>query len=95
MVGLDRLGAAEPADADGGAEGSVEATWSATLVQDLLGRLTPDQRDVLLLRIVGGFPIDEVAVIVAKEPNAVKQLQYRGLRTLRRLLAPTGAEVAR
>jgi RNA polymerase sigma-70 factor (ECF subfamily) len=94
MVDLDRLGDAEPADGDGGADGPVEAGWSATHVQDMLARLTPDQRDVLLLRIVGGFRIDEVAAIVAKEPNAVKQLQYRGLRTLRRLLAQDGERPA-
>jgi RNA polymerase sigma-70 factor (ECF subfamily) len=79
------LGDDEPAGDD--AESSLEAAWGDAHVQDLLGRLTADQANVLLLRVVGDFSILEVAAIVGKEPNAVKQLQYRGMRTLRRLLA--------
>jgi RNA polymerase sigma-70 factor (ECF subfamily) len=85
VVGLDHLGEAEPSGDE--ADGPLEAAWGDAHVQDLLGRLTADQRDVLLLRVVGEFSILEVAAIVGKEPNAVKQLQYRGMRTLRRLLA--------
>jgi RNA polymerase sigma factor (sigma-70 family) len=84
VVGLDHLGDAEPAGDD--PEAPLELEWGNHHVQDLLGRLTPDQRDVLLLRVVGELSIAEVAAIVGKEPNAVKQLQYRGMRTLRRLL---------
>ncbi|MPZ72769.1 MAG: sigma-70 family RNA polymerase sigma factor [Nitriliruptorales bacterium] len=46
--------------------------------------LSPGQRDVLLLRIVGGLTVDEIAQVVGKKPNAVKQLQRRGLEALRR-----------
>jgi RNA polymerase sigma factor (sigma-70 family) len=84
VVSLDHLGSAEPRGDE--ADGPLEAGWGDRHVQDLLGRLTPDQRDVLLLRVVGEFSIIEAASIVGKEPNAVKQLQYRGMRTLRRLL---------
>src|SRR3954468_24738796 len=79
VVGLEQLDGCEPIG--DGADGPVDSAWAATHVQDLLRGLTPDQRDVLLLRIIGGFPTDEVAAIVGKEPNAVKQLQYRGVRT--------------
>jgi RNA polymerase sigma factor (sigma-70 family) len=85
VVGLDHLGDDEPAGDD--VESPLEAAWGDAHVQDLLGRLTADQANVLLLRVVGDFSILEVASIVGKEPNAVKQLQYRGMRTLRRLLA--------
>ena len=84
VVALDHLGPAEPRG--GEADGPLEAYWGNLHVQDLLRQLTPDQRDVLLLRVVGEFSIIEAAAIVGKEPNAVKQLQYRGMRTLRRLL---------
>jgi RNA polymerase sigma factor (sigma-70 family) len=84
VVSLDHLGDAEPSGAD--ADGPLAASWGDAHVQDLLRRLTADQRDVLLLRVVGDFSIVEVAAIVGKEPNAVKQLQYRGMRTLRRML---------
>jgi RNA polymerase sigma-70 factor (ECF subfamily) len=85
VVGLDHLGDDEPAGDD--VETPLEAAWGDAHVQDLLGRLTADQANVLLLRVVGDFSILEVAAIVGKEANAVKQLQYRGMRTLRRLLA--------
>jgi RNA polymerase sigma factor (sigma-70 family) len=53
-------------------------------VDDLLKGLTADQRDVLLLRIVGGLSIEQVATAVARNPGAVKMLQARGLAAIRR-----------
>ncbi|MCD9623632.1 RNA polymerase sigma factor [Rhabdothermincola salaria] len=55
-------------------------------VASLLSRLSPDQRDVLVLRIVGDLTVEEVAVAVRKRPGAVKALQRRGLAALRRIL---------
>lgn len=52
----------------------------------VLQTLSPDQRDVLLLRVVGGLTVDEVAEIVDKSSGAVKALQRRGLRTLQKNL---------
>lgn len=52
-------------------------------VRSVLDRLTPDQRDVLLLRILGGLTIEEVATVVRKKPGAVKALQARGIVTIR------------
>lgn len=55
----------------------------------LLEQLPPDQRDVLVLRIIADLTIDEIAAIVGKRPGAVKALQRRGLDALRRKLSPT------
>jgi RNA polymerase sigma factor (sigma-70 family) len=52
-------------------------------VRSVLDQLTPDQRDVLLLRILGGLTIEEVATVVRKKPGAVKALQARGLAAIR------------
>ena len=49
--------------------------------------LVPDQREVLLLRIVGDLTIEQVATVVGKRPGAVKALQRRGLAALRRRIA--------
>ncbi|MFQ5558657.1 MAG: RNA polymerase sigma factor [Acidimicrobiales bacterium] len=49
-----------------------------------IAELTPDQRSVVLLRLVSDLPIDEVARIVGKSPGAVKALHRRGLAALRR-----------
>jgi RNA polymerase sigma-70 factor (ECF subfamily) len=53
-------------------------------VRRVLDRLTPDQRDVLLLRIVGGLTVDQVASVVGRKTGAVKMLQARGLAAIRR-----------
>lgn len=55
----------------------------------MLDALPPDQRDVLTLRIVADLPIEQVARILGKRPDAVKQLQRRGLERLRRNLSGT------
>jgi RNA polymerase sigma-70 factor, ECF subfamily len=51
-----------------------------------LRELSPDQREVLLLRMAGGLTAPEVAVIVGKTTGAVKALQHRGLASLARVL---------
>ena len=53
---------------------------------ELLGQLSPDQRDVLALRLIGQMSVEEVAVVLDKPPGAVKALQRRALATLRRRL---------
>jgi len=52
----------------------------------LLSRLLPDQRDVLVMRILGELSLEQVATAMGKSTGAVKQLQRRGLRTLRAAL---------
>jgi len=49
--------------------------------------LTEDQQQVLILRFYGGMSNAQVAEAVGKPETAVKALQARGLRTLRRILS--------
>jgi RNA polymerase sigma-70 factor (ECF subfamily) len=51
-----------------------------------LQHLSPDQREVLLLRMAAGFTAPEVAAILDKTTGAVKALQHRGLASLARVL---------
>jgi RNA polymerase sigma-70 factor (ECF subfamily) len=51
-----------------------------------LRQLTPDQREVLLLRLVADLPAPEVAGILNKSTEAVRALQHRGLASLARVL---------
>jgi RNA polymerase sigma factor (sigma-70 family) len=73
------------------AGGDVEAEAIARLaherVQALLARLSPDQRDVLVLRIVADLSVDETAAVLGKSYEAVKALQRRGLASLRRTIS--------
>jgi RNA polymerase sigma-70 factor (ECF subfamily) len=59
-------------------------------VREVLARLSPDQRDVLLLRILGGLTIAEIAGVIGKREGAVKMLQARGIAGLRTQIS-TGA----
>jgi RNA polymerase sigma factor (sigma-70 family) len=52
--------------------------------------LSPDQQDVLLLRLVADLSLDEVASIVGKRLSAVKALQRRGLARLHKELFEQG-----
>jgi RNA polymerase sigma factor (sigma-70 family) len=70
------------------AGGDVEAEAAAELervrVQAMLDDLAPDQRDVLLLRVVGDLTVADTAAVLGKSYEAVKALQRRGLAALRR-----------
>jgi RNA polymerase sigma-70 factor (ECF subfamily) len=55
-------------------------------VMAALRELSPDQREVLLLRMVARLTAPEVAAVLRKSPGAVKSLQHRGLTSLARAL---------
>jgi RNA polymerase sigma factor (sigma-70 family) len=59
-------------------------------VREMLAGLSDDQRDVLLLRILGDLTIDQVADALGKRSGAVKALQRRALASLRRALQAEG-----
>jgi RNA polymerase sigma-70 factor (ECF subfamily) len=59
-------------------------------VRRVLGRLTEDQRSVLMLRVIGDLTVDEVAKTIGKRPGAVKALQRRGLAAVKRELEGKG-----
>jgi RNA polymerase sigma factor (sigma-70 family) len=55
-----------------------------------IGTLTPDQQDVLLLRLVADLSIEETAEIMGKRVTAVKALQRRALAALDRKISREG-----
>ncbi|MBX9246494.1 sigma-70 family RNA polymerase sigma factor [Actinotalea ferrariae] len=59
-------------------------------VMEVLGTLTDEQREVLVLRIVADLTVEQVAEVTGRRAGAVKALQRRGLAALRRTLAETG-----
>jgi RNA polymerase sigma factor (sigma-70 family) len=50
----------------------------------LLDGLPPDQRNVMVLRIIADLTVDQIAEILGKRPGAVKALQRRALESLRK-----------
>jgi len=62
----------------------LETTREITVILDELPEL---QRDVLVLRFVGGFTIDEIARTLRRKPGAIKALQRRGIARLEKRLS--------
>jgi RNA polymerase sigma-70 factor, ECF subfamily len=56
----------------------------AAAVRAAIDALSPDQRAVLLLRIIGDLTIEQIAEALGKRPGAVKALQRRALRHVER-----------
>lgn len=56
-------------------------------VRAALFRLTPAQRQVIVLRFFEGWENDEVSAVIGKPPGAVKALQHRALASLKRLVS--------
>lgn len=81
-------------DTDDRVVGSAEADGLGRLgeqwVRQVLGQLAPDQRDVLLLRVLGDLTVEQVAQALGKSEGAVKQLQRRGLLAAAKLVEAEG-----
>jgi RNA polymerase sigma-70 factor (ECF subfamily) len=64
-------------------EGAVlDAHAARAAVQRIASILPPDQVDVVLLRLLGGLSVDQVAEVLGKRPGTVRVLQHRALRRL-------------
>ena len=58
---------------------------------DLVARvLRPEQAEVLLLRVLGGFSVAETAELMRKRPGTVRVLQHRALQHLQKALSNPG-----
>jgi RNA polymerase sigma-70 factor (ECF subfamily) len=60
----------------------------AVRLRDALRGLTPEQEEVLILRFILGFGINETAEITRRPPGAVKSMQHRALASLQQKLGP-------
>jgi RNA polymerase sigma-70 factor (ECF subfamily) len=59
-------------------------------VEFVVATLPPDQAEVVLLRVLGGLGVTEVAEILGKRPGTVRVLQHRALRRLHSALVRSG-----
>jgi RNA polymerase sigma-70 factor (ECF subfamily) len=62
-----------------------EQTNSQKKLTHLISTLPTDQQDAIVFRYINGLPNKEISVIVGKSEMALRQLQSRGLRALRKL----------
>jgi RNA polymerase sigma factor (sigma-70 family) len=76
-----------PGAVTGDVEQEAFAALGSERVRQLLSVLSPDQRSVLLLRVVADLSVEDAASVLGKRAGAVKALQHRAVATLRRHLA--------
>jgi RNA polymerase sigma-70 factor (ECF subfamily) len=86
---LDGPAGAKVADPAPAVDEQVMATARGEQLREAMRLLTPEQEEVLTLRFVLGFSIDEVAEITRRPAGAVKSMQHRALASLQQKL---GAE---
>lgn len=79
---------------DGGpsVHSEVDAREKQRLVQTAMTHLTSEQQHVLALRFGQGYSIEETAVFLDKNVNAVKALQFRALASLQRQIGEVNYE---
>lgn len=84
-----RTAGAAPADAieraagaGGDVQEEVEVRMAYASARAAIDELPPDQRSVMLLRIIGDLTIEQIATALGKREGAVKALQRRALRRL-------------
>ncbi len=82
QMGLDERLAGEKQDVDGHLQMEMEKQRLRAALQ----ALTPDQRQVILLRFFEGWDNEQVAAAIEKPIGAVKALQHRAITSLRRWL---------
>jgi RNA polymerase sigma-70 factor (ECF subfamily) len=67
---------------------ATESMASTSFAARVVAVLPPEQADVVLLRVVKGLDVEEVAKVVGRPPAAVRLLQHRALRRLAREAEP-------
>jgi RNA polymerase sigma-70 factor (ECF subfamily) len=67
------------------------ATESRRLLE-AIGRLTPDQRQLISLRFVENLEVEQVARIMKRRPGAIHSMQHRALASLNRLMQESESE---
>jgi RNA polymerase sigma-70 factor, ECF subfamily len=58
-------------------------------LQAAVQRLTPDQREALVLRYAGGLTADEAAQVMGRQAGTIRGLTFRAIEALRRQLGVT------
>ena len=66
---------------------------AARALRQAIADLTDDQQQVIILRFIEGYRIETVAEVMGKQPNAIKALQFRALRSLASRLSRSGFDL--
>jgi RNA polymerase sigma-70 factor (ECF subfamily) len=80
----------ERASDDDGPEQRAMTQESHRRVKQLLGSLSPEQREILILRVIEGLTAAEAAELVGSTAGAVRVAQHRALAKLKRQIKEVG-----
>ncbi|HEY3811305.1 MAG TPA: sigma-70 family RNA polymerase sigma factor [Acidimicrobiales bacterium] len=61
---------------------AIAVTDAQAAIRAITALLSPDQADVVLLRVLGGLDVAQVAEVLGKRPGTVRVLQHKALRRL-------------
>ncbi|MBB3039665.1 RNA polymerase sigma-70 factor (ECF subfamily) [Hoyosella altamirensis] len=78
------------ASGDDGPEDHALLSESSRRVQELLNSLSPEQREILILRVIEGVSAQEAAEIVGSTAGAVRVAQHRALAKLKKAMGRVG-----
>ncbi len=70
-------------DSSGSERRILEKMWADEIVQEGMGVLTPLEAEALTLKFMHDLPNKEIAFLLEKTEEAVRQLQSRGIRKMR------------
>ena len=60
----------------------LEQKFTSKMVQNAIATLSPDQQETIVLRYINDFSNKEIASILKKSENAVRQLQFQALKNI-------------
>lgn len=88
----ERLGSiAEPTDGTDGLEARSLHEEEMRELRAAMRRLTPDQREALVLRYAAGLSADEAALVMGRRAGTIRGLTFRAIEALRRHLSRDAA----
>ena len=87
QVSLEQWLDAEPAKEPGCNDAELDTMLDREQLAEGLAALTDEQRQVILLHVVEGWELPQVAELLDRSLASVKSAYYRGIQSLRRALA--------
>lgn len=84
---------AEPIPVEANMDEAMLRRQAARALRAAIAELTGDQQQVIILRFIEGYRVEAIAELMGKQPNAIKALQHRALRTLASRLARSGFDI--
>jgi RNA polymerase sigma-70 factor (ECF subfamily) len=81
---------ADPAGEPGELDSQIDELFDRQELEGGLAALTCEQREIILLHVVEGWELPQVAELLERSVPSVKGLYYRGIQSLRRALMRDG-----